>query len=290
MLIYKSPLVSQSVGTGTDTKYINSCWLYAPSIAQCSSADQNEFLKQKNINLQKFTAAGISEETLEKMILEGAPCDSESHDKQLTIMGLTKEINFMNITGSFSEYEDATNEEKEIVFNELLEILKDNGPMILEYPAFGSESIHRSAVTGVVLGKNSKTNAEEICLIYNDTMDSRLKGISVFDLLEVGTLRKSKINFYTTPEIRENKPEIYSRQEFVTILKEMPTELYNPNLKIDFSFIPIDTLVDIESRNNISIFPKINNQNGFFEKTKKENEKTTLLDKDSDDPNCCPIL
>ncbi|WP_131781041.1 hypothetical protein [Legionella gresilensis] len=256
MLIYKSPLVEQStVDEKNEFRALNSCWLYAPIIANSNSHETEEFEEQKQILMEKIVDGGISQDSLINMIQKGTSPTNELNKKINKILGLTDGVSLTAITGVFADYKGASSKVKREIYSKLSNLLEEMGPLVLEYPAFGFKAIHRTAITGILLGKNSKTNAEEIFFVTNDTMDCRIKAIPLTDFLEKQDVTpNSNIYFLPPAEKRVKKPDRYSIQEIEQMFDSLPYDIYKYNLKTDLMLgLGIDSLINPTSGNIVSI-------------------------------------
>ncbi|WP_131782709.1 papain-like cysteine protease family protein [Legionella gresilensis] len=293
MLIFKSPLVEQSiVDEKQKVKAINSCWLYAPSIVRCNSEKEEEFEAQKEFLLKQMLESGISPDTLNNMLLKGAPPTTDFYDNQSKILNLTKTVSLSDITGTFEDYRETTNKEKRLIYQELHSLLEKNGPLILEYPAFGFEAIHRTAITGIILVKNSKKDLEEICLILNDTMEGRLKALSVADFLENETVKEGVSRFFIPAEERQEMPERYLTPEIVVMMGTFSSHPGHANLKTDILVLHMDSFIDFNAKAVINfIGDESLNPNQFFKGsiTAKESAKSSKIDNKNSKGNCTVI-
>ncbi|WP_419421039.1 hypothetical protein ACNVED_07020 [Legionella sp. D16C41] len=266
MLLYRVPLVEQSViNTNDEVKTLNVCWLYAVIIASCNTPELEEFAAKKQMLVNKMQDTGISSENINAMIQRGAGFTPEKCQTINGILGITHTMSLNDITGEFASYKKASNKEKRSIYTRLYNILNDVGPLVLEYPAFGFKAIHRTAVTGILLGKSSKDNQEEIFFLVNDTMDCRIKAIPITDFLEKQSVSNLPINFLYLSK-QEKKPVRYTTQEIVNLISELPYNRYNFNLKTDLLLeLDIDNLIDHLSGKVVTITSSSsNNPKQFF--------------------------
>ncbi|STX52634.1 Uncharacterised protein [Legionella busanensis] len=274
MLIYKSPLAKQSVVEKQKVKTINSCWLYAPSIVRCNSAKDEEFEAQKEFLIGQMLQSGIAPNTLNNMLINGAIPTNEFYDNQRKILNLTKTVNLSEITGIFEDYKKTTNQEKRLIYQDLYTLLEKNGPLILEYPAFGFEAIHTTAITGVILVKNSKKDREEICLILNDTMEGRLKALSVADFLENEEVKEGVSKFFILAEARKEMPERYLTSEIIAMMDIFSSHPAHANLKTDILALHMDSFIDFKAKGVINLnISKFLNSDQFFRSSTTDKEQ-----------------
>lgn len=278
MLIYICPLVAQYVIDNNKIELFNSCWLYAPLIINCLNNDQADFENQKNIFFKKISEE-FSEVELEIFIKEGISPGSEFNKKCDNIFKLDKKITLKDITNNFDEYIKKDNKSKRFIYNKLHDLLEENGPLVLQHPAFGSGSIHRAALTGVILGKNSQTQKEEIFLILNDTMEKRLKATIINDFLETDRSKEMDSYFLTSSEKKFQIPNKFTFEEFANKVKNLSSKNGQDNLKIDLISCKIDTIIDPKSMQSALVHEKILPPKKFFSAKKEKIETKMFLER-----------
>lgn len=161
MVLYQYHLANQG---GT-----NCCWLYAPALAQCSIPGPKEFQIQVAYFQDVLLSQGKSIETVTNWMAEGIP----PHGTVLREMGLTK-------VGDLKDYvtEDPTE-----TYWKLHDLLKAEGPFVLQYPSLGSGHIHQSAVVGLIYGEESSGDGVEAHLITPHTQHVRLTVLPIRHIL-----------------------------------------------------------------------------------------------------------
>lgn len=188
MLLYQSFLANQ--------KDQNCCWLYAPALAQCSMPFKEDFKNQVEYFEETLKTKGHSGPTIAGWrtngILPGSAVIAE--------MGLKKIGDLADYAMNSFGAPDHTQ-----TYWKLNDLLLAEGPVVLQYAALGSGSTHQSAITGLIFGKESSQDADEVHLITPHTQHVRLTVLPVFEVLKHSQDRHVPVEIFRVPE-RSGKP------------------------------------------------------------------------------------
>ena len=216
MLLYLSYLANQENNC--------CCWLYAPAIAQCFSSLKKDFDTQVQYFKDVLKSKNHSIETINKWFLSGIlPNSNIINDMGLTRIGYlnnyviqdlingTIRIDNNGTLSSTSTQVSGTqiiydNVDLTATYWKLYDLLKMEGPFVLQYPSLGSGNIHQSAITGIIFGKESvKDKFDDVFLIMPHTQALCLTVLPVLEILVIAQKKRIKVELFRVPN-RFGKP------------------------------------------------------------------------------------
>lgn len=224
MLLYQAYFANQAME--------NCCWLYAPALAQCSMPFQIDFDNQVDYFVDALKQQGHAGLTIAGWRTHGIMPGSNV----LREMGLKKigELNDYVVEGFGTP--DLTE-----TYWKLHDLLMAEGPFVLQYPSLGSGHVHQTAITGLIYGKESARDPEDVFLITPHTQCVKLTVLPVVDLVQHSVERNVPVEIFRVPNrfgkpLRPDIGTVYNSSGISKFHQESIVLARSPSLSNLFSF------------------------------------------------------